>query len=36
LVRGNEIFSVDNILYLYFDVNMFTPCEGSENVSLTC
>ena len=36
LVIANLISSVDNILYLYFDVNIFTPCEGSEKVSLTC
>jgi hypothetical protein len=36
LVRGNEIFSVDNIFDPYFDVNIFIPCEGSEKVSLAC
>ena len=36
LVRGNEIFSVDNIIDPYFDVNIFIPCEGSEKVSLAC
>ena len=30
VVIANLISSVDNILYLYFDVNIFTPCEGSE------